>query len=359
MSTLVNGYTFAATERVTAAKLNALVSNGSVSGIVQADATDTLIVTGTSAPPVATGRAWFDTTQGAGRGLFKLYDNGRWTAVAQGFLAYNNGTTLARGNLVYYDSSLTPATVGTVPVAKTQIPTSGAVQMARPIGVAAETIANANTGIIIESGYATCLKDAATVTAGDALVASLSVLSEGKGTTGNLGSWGTPGGSASIGKWLDTNSSSAGTEVSVYLYGPSAASWVAFKNSGGSAVYSGVTVSVFTAWTGSATFSTAPIGTIARICQVTLTKSATNGQMVVGLRMTNATVDIGTGAPFFAGFMTAGATANHTIRAQLIVPETTAASGNALQYYVSGTDTSGTITLTVYETGVIVGGQIA
>jgi hypothetical protein len=367
MGNVVTGYHWdtANPEEITGEKLNE-TGSGTVSGITQSDLlTGTSLITiGTSAPPTATGVAWFDTTQGAGRGLFKLFDNGRWTTVAQGFLGWNNGTGLARGNLVVYDPTLTPATVGTVPVIKNPVGVANSVQMSRPIGVAAEGITNGATGIILDYGYATCLKDAATVTAGDALVASSNTTTAGYGTSGNLGSWGPVGGSPSLGRWMDTSSGSAGTEVSVFLHGATAASWNVFKNSGGTVVYNAISVTATAgeSFTGTNAFATAPIGTIAHICQVKLAyNQAAVVTVAIGLRMVNASVTESTGAAYAGGNFTgivAPAVPNN-FRCQLIVPETTAASSNQLQYSLAATDTGANrFTLSVYEVGVIVGGQI-
>jgi hypothetical protein len=262
--------------------------------------------------------------------------------------------------MVTYDTSLTPATVGTIPVAKTQIPTAGAVQFSRPIGVAAESIANGATGIILTYGYATCLKDAVAITAGDALAASITVV--GEGTSDSLGSWGPAGGSASIGRWLDTSAAGAGTEVSCFLYGATAASWTVFKNSGGT-VLANAAVPTLNAWTATPSApSTAPIGTIAHICQFFVTSTTVAATAIIfGLRMTNSTVDVGTGAAHMRGCVVgAGAPAAYNaFGGQLIVYETTAASSNTMQYFINSSAAAGTFAMTINEVGVIVGGQIA
>jgi len=363
MSTVVTGYHWDETnpEEITGAKLNA-TGSGTVTGITQSDLGTgvSLITIGTSPPTPSTGLAWFDTTQGAGRGLFKLYDNGRWTTVSQGFLGWNNGTTLARGNLVSYDTSLTPATVGTVPVHKTSIPTAGAVQFERPVGVAAEQIVNGGTGIILTYGYATCRKDAVAVTAGDAMAASLTGV--GQGTSDSLGSWGPAGGSASFGRWLDTSAAAADTEVSCFIYGATPASWTVFKNSGGT-VLANAAVPVLNAWTATPSApSTAPIGTIAHICQFFVTSTTVAATpWIFGLRMTNSTVDVGTGAAHMRGCVVGAAVplAYNAFGGQLKVFETTAASSNTMQYFLNSSAAAGTFAMTINEIGVIVGGQIA
>jgi hypothetical protein len=359
MATIVPGYSFTDTEQVTAEKLR-LLASGTVTGLVQGDVGtgSSLITIGTSPPPTFTGAAWFDTTQGAGEGILKIFDNGKWTAISQGFLGINTGTSISRGHLVSYDSGTTPAVVGTIPVHKTSIPTTGAVQFERPIGVAAESAANAASFIVITYGYCTVLKDAVSVTAGDTVAASLTGV--GNGTSGNLGSWGPAGGSATIGRWMDTSAAAADTEVSCFIYGAVPASWLAAKNNGGTLVYNAISP-VANAWTGTNTFATAPIGTIGHICQVTATQStAVTLPVVVGLRMVNASVDLLTGAATLTGNTTGAAAPNDYNRfsGQLIVFETTAASSNQLQYFFDSSTTTGW-TLTVQEVGVISGGQIA
>lgn len=364
MADVVTGYHWSETspEKITGAKLN-LTGSGTVTNITQADLGSgfTGITIGTSAPTASTGKGWFDTTQGAGNGLLKFYDNGRWTPVAQGFLGFNTGTTLSRGHIVQYDSSTLSSTAGQIPVTKTTAPSAGVVQLSRAKGVAAESIANSATGIILTHGYCEVLKETGTVTAGDLIVPSNTVAaaSNGRGDSGNVGSWGATGGHAAIGRWLNTSSAVADTLVSAFIFPPSG-SWTAFKNNGGTVVYNATTVAAgFGTWQGSASFSTNVPGTIAHICQVILTKSATTGNMIVGLRMTGSTVDIGTGAASVAGTLTAGASATkNSLRGQLIVPETTGVATNTLQYYVDGSDTTGTIQLTVNEVGVIIGGSI-
>lgn len=361
MATVTPGYSFGATETVTNTKLAALAS-GTVTNIVQADATDTMIVVGVSPPSAATGRAWFDTSQGAGEGILKIYDNGRWTAVSQGFLGYNNGTSLSRGHIVQYDSSLTPASVGTIPVSKTAAPSAGVVQLARPRGVAAESIANGAYGVIITTGYCTVLKETGTVTAGDLIVPSSTVgaSSNGRGESGNVGSWGATGGHAGIGRWLDTSAAVADTEVSAFIFPPSG-SWTAFKNNGGTVV-NNATNPTFNAWTNAGSLSTNVPGTIAHVFQffVTYNQAATVG-VIFGLRMLNSTVDVGTGAAHMRGSVTgaAGLANYNAYGGTLIVPETTGAAANTLQYYINSSDaTSARWAMTINEVGVVIGGSI-
>lgn len=356
MATVTPGYTFQDTETVTAAKL-ALLASGTVTGVGQGDvgSGNSLVITSATPPTAATGVAWFDTSQGAGRGILRIYDNGVWRPVAEGFIGYNNGLTVARGAPVVYDTSFSSGvTVGTVPFRRTSIPTSGAVQMERPIGVAGESIVNAATGIILTQGYATAIKDGSNITAGDPCVPSITTAAQ--CTTGALGSWGYPEGSACFGRWMDTSAAASGTEVAVWLTGHVGGSWFAFKNAPATIVNGTPTAG---AWTDTSALSVAPIGTVARVCQMQLAKSVTNGILLMGLRMKNATVDINTGASMVSSgaTLTAGANDYNVMRAQVIVPETTAASTNLMQYWVSGSDTTN-LTLKIYEVGVIVGGQV-
>lgn len=363
MADVVTGYHWSETspEKITGAKLNA-TGSGTVTNITQGDLGSgfTGITVGTAAPTGSTGVGWFDTTQGAGKGVLKFYDNGRWAPVAQGFLGFNTGTTISRGHIVQYDSATTPATVGTVPVNKTSAPTAGVVQLARSRGVAAESIANGATGVIITHGYCEVLKETGTVTAGDLIVPSSTVgaSSNGRGESGNVGSWGTTGGHAAIGRWLDTSSAVADTLVSAFIFPPSG-SWTAFKNNGGTLVYNAISP-VANAWTGTNTFATNVPGTIAHICQITATQStAATLPIVVGLRMVGAAVDLLTGAATAAGNTTGAVAPNdyNRFQAQLIVAETTGTATNQLQYFFDSSTTTGW-TLSVQEVGVIIGGSI-
>lgn len=366
MADVITGYHWSETspEKITGAKLN-LTGSGTVTNITAADLGSgfTGITIGTAAPTPSTGKGWFDTTQGAGNGILKFYDNGKWAPVAQGFLGFNTGTTLSRGHIVQYDSATLSSTAGVIPVSKTQAPSAGVVQLARARGVAAESIANGATGVIISTGYCEVLKETGTVTGGDLIVPSSTVgaSSNGRGESGNVGSWGTTGGHAAIGRWLNTSSAVADTLVSAFIFPPSG-SWTAFKNNGGTAVYSGVTVTATAgeSWTGTNSFSTNVPGTIAHICEVRLNNSnAAVAAFAFGLRMVNASVTENAGAAYFGGNLTGGAGVFNYARAQLIVPETTGAGTNQLQYSLASSDTTASrFTLTVFEVGVVIGGSI-
>lgn len=366
------GYAFNNTEQVTGDKINLAINASSLSNVNQINAAAGLITVSTTAPSAGSGFGWFDISAGAGRGILRVYDNGIWRPVAEGFVGYNNGLTVARGAPVVYDATFaTGVSVGQVPFRKTNAPTSGAVQMDRAIGVAAESIVNAITGVILTRGYATAIKDASTVTAGDPLVPSITTNAQ--ATTGALGSWGYPEGSA-FGRWLNTSSAAAGTEVPVFLTGSQRSSWVAFKNSGGTAVFTNAAPGVAgdnDKWSGSfatpqfGTFATAPIGTIARVCQCLITQvtdaAATVARLAFGLRAKNATITLDTGAAFAGGLFHArgaGTITGQAFRCQLNVQETTAASSNQCEFYI---ETGGTVTglrVSVTEVGVIVGGQV-
>ena len=359
MATIVPGYSFTPTETVTNTKLAQLAS-GTVTGITQSDSTAGMITVSSSAPTGSTGYGWFDTSSGAGRGVLRIFDNGVWVPVGEGFVGYNNGLTVSRGTPVVYDSSFVAGvTAGRIPFRRAAAPAANTATQERSLGVAAESIVNGATGVILTHGYGTGLKDAANITAGDA--AMVSSTTSAQLTTGNVGSWGTPGGSSYFGRWLDTSAAAAGTEVAMLITGPTPASWVVFKNSGGT-VLTNALVPTLNAWTATTVApSAAPPGTIAHICQffITSTTAAATG-IVVGLRMTNSTVDIGTGAAHMRGVAVgSGAPTNYQgMAGQLIVPETTGASSNTMQYFVNSSAAAATFALTINEVGIVVGGQV-
>ena len=365
---LVPGYTpLTDTETFTWAKFLLAFTNGSATIGSQGEITPGVVTVATSAPSGKTGDEWFDTSLGSGYGTLRIFDGSDWKAVAEGFIGQNkSGLSVAAGAPMRRDTVTTAALTGSrVPVNRTTA------QSDRMMGVAATAMENDGIGIVLTRGKVKIFKDAASITAGDPVVPSATAA---QATTNSVGGWGTPFGSSSCGFWLETSAAAAGTLVTAYLTGHTGASWAAFKNAAPTAVFNASAPGVAgdnDKWSGSfatpqfGTFSTAPAGVIARVCQCVITQvtdaAATVARLAFGLRAKNATLTVDTGAAFSSGLFHArgaGTITGQAYRCQLIVQETTASSGNQVEYYF---ETSGTVTgirVTVHEVGVIVGGQI-
>lgn len=358
--TVTRGYTFGATETVTNTKLHTLVDSATVSALTQAAMTAGVITVSGSAPSSpSTGHAWFDTSLGAGYGTLRIYDNGEWKAVAEGFIALNNGLTAAQGAPVRIDTSVTSNQAGArMAVVRGTAPSAGVVQQQIPIGVLAEQIVNGGVGVVLTRGKVKATKDSVNITAGDPMC--ISSVTDAQWSTNSVGSWGTPFGSGTCGVWLETSSAAAGTQVTGYLFGQSYNSWNAYK-SAPAVLLNEVSPSALATWQTAVAWSSSPAGCVAHLVQVRLkgTAAVTAGQFVFGMRANGSSLTIDTGASFIsASTDDSSANAREGLRGMLIVPMGT--TDNSFQWYVdTGTTlTAAQMSVILHEVGAIVGGQV-
>lgn len=358
MATVTPGYSFTSTEIVTNTKLAQLAS-GTVTGIVQADSTAGLITVSGSAPSGSTGFAWFDTSLGAGYGTLRIYDNGEWKAVAEGFIALNNGLTVAAGAPVRIDTSVTSAQSGArMAVVRGTAPAAGVVQQQIPIGVTAEQIVNGGVGVVLTHGKVKATKDTVNITAGDPMC--ISSVNDAQWSTNSVGSWGTPFGSGTCGVWLETSSAAAGSTVTGYLFGQSYNSWNAYK-SAPAVLLNDVAPSALATWQTAVSWSNSPAGCVAHLVQVRLkgTAAVTAEQWVFGMRANGSSLTIDTGAAFLSAFSDdSSGNAREGLRGQLVVPMGT--TDNKFQWYVDTgtTATAAQSSVLLYEVAAICGGQV-
>lgn len=135
----VSGKYFSGTEQVTAAKLHQIIESAAISGFDQSNmASGSGVVVASGTAPSDTDALWYDTNLG----ILRFNDGTSWQPVSGGEVLTNkSGVSVDRGDVVIWDvandsSFTTTASAG------------------HPLfaGIAAETIANNQTGIIMTSG---------------------------------------------------------------------------------------------------------------------------------------------------------------------------------------------------------------
>ena len=142
MATITRGFTFAANELVTNTKLHNLMDAGTVSLIDRSDAdpaNTSFIHIGSSSPGSPyTGLHWFDTSTE----VLRRYDGTDFQPVANGIVLTNrSGGNVVKGDPVVIDTGN-----------DTSFDTTTTANNQGVLGVAAETISDTSTGVIIVSG---------------------------------------------------------------------------------------------------------------------------------------------------------------------------------------------------------------
>lgn len=349
---LVPGYVpLTDTESLTWQKLLKMFTKGSATISNQSQIVPGVITVATSAPSGKTGDGWFDVSRGAGYGELRIFDGSDWKSVASGFIAQNKtGLQLNVGECVRIDSSITTE----LPGSRVAVVRSTA-QGQFPLGIAAQQMNNDEIGIVITHGKVKAMKDGTAVVAGAPMVPSSTAA---QWTTNTVGGWGNPFGSGSGGMWLESSSAAAGTLVSAMLFGPTMASWIAYK-SAPSLILNNAVPSAHQTWQTAVAWSTSPAGTVAHIIQAKIVSTAavTGDQHVLGFRANGSSLTIDTGAVFMSGFTDDNSgNARNGLRGLLTVP---AGADNTFQWYTDMTNgTAANTNVLVYEVGAVVGGQV-
>lgn len=349
---LVPGYVpLTDTEQLTWQKLLKMFTKGSASILNQSQITPGVITVSTSAPSGKTGDAWFDVSRGSGYGELRIFDGSDWKSVASGFIAQNKtGLQLNVGECVRIDSSITTE----LPGSRVAVVRSTA-QGQFPLGVVGSQMNNDEIGLVITHGKVKAMKDGTAITAGQPMAPSSTAA---QWTTNSVGSWGNPFGSGTAGMWLESSAAAAGTLVSAMLFGPTMASWVAYK-SAPATILNNAVPSAHQTWQTAVAWSTSPAGCIAHIAQVKIVSTAavTGDQHVLGFRPNGSSLTIDTGATFISGFTDDNSgNARNGVRGNVIIPM---GSDNTFQWYTDMTNgTAANTNVLVFEVGAIVGGQV-
>lgn len=134
-----SGYQFASGELVTNTKLRALVEEATVSGFTSANmAAGAELVSISLTAPTDTTQPWYDKTLG----LLRIHNGTDWVPQGRGLILTNgSGIQVVKGDLVVLATS-----------ADNTFTTTTTPANARVIGIAAETIANGASGVIITRG---------------------------------------------------------------------------------------------------------------------------------------------------------------------------------------------------------------
>lgn len=351
---LVPGYVpLTDTEQLTWQKLLKMFTKGSASILNQSQITPGVITVSTSAPSGKTGDAWFDVSRGSGYGELRIFDGSDWKSVASGFIAQNKtGLQLNVGECVRIDSSITTE----LPGSRVAVVRSTA-QGQFPLGVVGSQMNNDEIGLVITDGKVKAMKDGTAVTAGDPMAPSSTAA---QWTTNAVGSWGKPFGSGTNGMWLESSSAAAGTLVSAMLFGPTMATWVAYKGTPNKVV-NAASPSALATWQTAVDWSTSPAGIISHLVQFKVTGSgaSTNVGVVFGMRPNGSSLSIGDGVPFIGSTIQEGADDANGLYGQLWVPY---GSDNKFQWYfdsAAGAITAVEAVVTIWEVAAQVGGQVA
>lgn len=350
---LVPGYVpLTDTESITWAKLLKMFTKGSATIANQSQIVPGVITVATSAPSGKTGDGWFDVSRGSGYGELRIFDGSDWKSVGSGFIAQNKtGLQLNVGECVRIDSSITTELPGSrVAVVRTTAQTQF------PLGVVGSQMNNDEIGLVITRGKVKAMKDGEAITSGQPMAPSATAA---QWTTNAIGSWGNPFGSGTAGMWLEDSAAAAGTLVSAMLFGPTMATWVAYKSTP-NRILNAVDVSALATWQTAVSWDDSPAGTIAHLIQVMVRASGagTNVSSVVGFRPNGSSLSITDGVPFLGGPITEGADDARGLFGQLWVPM---GADNTFQYYFDSDAGGITITevdITVWEVAAMVGGQV-
>jgi hypothetical protein len=364
MATLTKGHTFADGQQITAARLNNLVDNATISGIAQADFSagySVVTIADNSPSSPSEGTLWFDTSFAAEEGILRYYTGTHWVPVGRGFLGYNtSGSTIEAGALVADNSQA--AGTGNM---RQEI--KACTRHLVPLGAALGQITNGSLGVVLTEGrILTLLKATGTaVTAGDRVVCSSTA---GQATTATDANYGSFFGSGVAGIWTKDQGSGA-TSGEAMLFRPALASGISFRTP--TKLLDAVTPGANATWSGSfgtpqfVTWSTTPPGVIARLVQFRVTdgSAAADTTMVFGIRQRGSSLTVLTGAPAMAGGYTtdAGTPADEkALSGQLWVPTDPAGDGTDRAEYFVDIETAGNIAnvrVTVMEVAVVCGGR--
>jgi hypothetical protein len=362
---LTPGYTFGATETLTADKLRRLVDDGTLSGSVSrtdASAATAFVTIGSVQPGAASDKAgelWFDTGPSGNNGILRASDGAQWVPVGEGFLAANQtGSTITAGKGVKYDSSADSPADRRIYVTPVTSNTD------EPLGVMLADMDNGATGIVLtDAKVLTVNKTSGTaVTKGDAVVPTSTA---GSFTTNNISGWGNCFGSSAVGIWTADAASNATTGQAL-LFRSRPGTFITYRDNPNT-ILSASSISAVATWSGSfgtPTFvscSSAPAGTVARIVRVELfdVTAAATKQGFVALRNRGSSTTVPRAVAISGTFQSGGASpADHQRLSGILHVPGAPGTNNQLEFYVNSDGTLANLRLSIHEVGLVVGGRV-